>query len=165
MTSRLPLGKLPPELLERILKQAPSFDERLFLGPGTGLDCAVLDYGDRYLVLTTDSHVIHPLFFPGGDVGELAVNGTVNDLAVAGATPLWLSAGFVVEEGFAVADLRRIARSMARAAVPRLMLTPSRPSSSRCPHWRSTCATSWRNWTSTRCSPSRRGGGQRRGTR
>ena len=61
-------------------------------------------------------YVVKPLFFPGGDIGELAVNGTVNDLAVAGAEPLWLSAAFVIEEGFPLADLRRIARSMARAA-------------------------------------------------
>jgi hydrogenase expression/formation protein HypE len=68
------------------------------------------------LAFTTDSFVVKPLFFPGGDIGELAVNGTVNDLAVAGAEPLWLSAGFVIEEGFPLDDLRRIARSMARAA-------------------------------------------------
>jgi hydrogenase expression/formation protein HypE len=68
------------------------------------------------LAFTTDSFVVKPLFFPGGDIGELAVNGTVNDLAVAGSEPLWLSAGFVIEEGFPFDDLRRIARSMARAA-------------------------------------------------
>lgn len=68
------------------------------------------------LAFTTDSYVVKPLFFPGGDIGELAVNGTVNDLAVAGAEPLWLSAGFVIEEGFPQDDLRRIAQSMARAA-------------------------------------------------
>jgi hydrogenase expression/formation protein HypE len=60
--------------------------------------------------------VVRPLFFPGGDIGDLAVNGTVNDLAVSGARPLWLSAGFVLEEGFAVADLERVVASMARAA-------------------------------------------------
>ena len=75
-------------------------------------DAAVADG----LAFTTDSYVVKPLFFPGGDIGELAVNGTVNDLAVAGAEPLWLSAGFVIEEGFPLGDLRRIARSMARAA-------------------------------------------------
>jgi hydrogenase expression/formation protein HypE len=68
------------------------------------------------LAFTTDSFVVKPLFFPGGNIGELAVNGTVNDLAVAGAAPLWLSAGFVIEEGFPLDDLRRIARSMAQAA-------------------------------------------------
>jgi hydrogenase expression/formation protein HypE len=75
-------------------------------------DAAVADG----LAFTTDSFVVKPLFFPGGDIGELAVNGTVNDLAVAGAEPLWLSAGFVIEEGFSLDDLRRIASSMARAA-------------------------------------------------
>jgi hydrogenase expression/formation protein HypE len=75
-------------------------------------DAAVADG----LAFTTDSFVVKPLFFPGGDIGELAVNGTVNDLAVAGAEPLWLSAGFVIEEGFPFDDLRRIARSMSRAA-------------------------------------------------
>jgi hydrogenase expression/formation protein HypE len=68
------------------------------------------------LAFTTDSFVVKPLFFPGGDIGELAVNGTVNDLAVAGATPVWISAAFVIEEGFPQDDLRRIVRSMARAA-------------------------------------------------
>jgi hydrogenase expression/formation protein HypE len=75
-------------------------------------DAAVADG----LAFTTDSYVVKPLFFPGGDIGELAVNGTVNDLAVAGAEPLWLSAGFVIEEGFPLGDLRRIVRSMAHAA-------------------------------------------------
>jgi hydrogenase expression/formation protein HypE len=68
------------------------------------------------LAFTTDSFVVKPLFFPGGDIGELAVNGTVNDLAMAGGRPLCLSAGFIVEEGFPTADLRRVAASMARAA-------------------------------------------------
>ena len=75
-------------------------------------DAAVADG----LAFTTDSFVVKPLFFPGGDIGELAVNGTVNDLAVAGAVPLWLSAGFVIEEGFPLDDLRVIVRSMSRAA-------------------------------------------------
>ena len=75
-------------------------------------DAAVADG----LAFTTDSFVVKPLFFPGGDIGELAVNGTVNDLAVAGAVPLWLSAGFVIEEGFPLDDLRLIVRSMSRAA-------------------------------------------------
>ena len=68
------------------------------------------------LAFTTDSYVVSPLFFPGGSIGDLAVNGTVNDLAVAGATPLYLSAGFILEEGFAVADLTRVAGSMRDAA-------------------------------------------------
>jgi hydrogenase expression/formation protein HypE len=78
-------------------------------------DSALIEIGALRLAFTTDSYVVKPLVFPGGDIGELAVNGTVNDLAVAGARPLWLSAGFVLEEGFPVAELRRIAASMARA--------------------------------------------------
>ena len=71
--------------------------------------------GDR-LAFTTDSYVVDPLFFPGGDIGKLAVCGTVNDLAVSGARPLYLSCGMIIEEGFAVDDLRRIAASMRAAA-------------------------------------------------
>ena len=72
--------------------------------------------GGARLAFTTDSYVVSPLFFPGGDIGDLAVNGTVNDLAMSGARPLYLSAGFILEEGFPVDDLRRIVASMARAA-------------------------------------------------
>ena len=79
-------------------------------------DGAVLAVEGGRIAMTTDSFVVSPLFFPGGDIGDLAVNGTVNDLAVSGARPLWLSAGFVLEEGFAVADLERIVASMAAAA-------------------------------------------------
>ena len=79
-------------------------------------DSAVVEFDGTRLALTTDSYVVKPIFFPGGDIGELAVNGTVNDLAVAGARPVALTAGFVIEEGFPIVDLRRIAASMARAA-------------------------------------------------
>ncbi len=68
------------------------------------------------MVMTTDAHVVSPLFFPGGDIGCLSVHGTVNDLAVMGARPLWLAASFVLEEGFPLADLKRIVESMACAA-------------------------------------------------
>jgi hydrogenase expression/formation protein HypE len=68
------------------------------------------------LAFTTDSYVVSPLFFPGGDIGDLAVNGTVNDLSVAGATPMYLSAGFIIEEGFPVAGLTRVVESMRDAA-------------------------------------------------
>ncbi len=68
------------------------------------------------LVITTDGHVVSPLFFPGGDIGSLAVHGTINDVAMAGARPLHLSAGFILEEGFPLADLERIVVSMAEAA-------------------------------------------------
>ncbi len=79
-------------------------------------DQAVLRIGEQRLAFTTDSYVVSPLFFPGGDIGDLAVNGTVNDLAMSGARPLYLSCGFILEEGFPVADLERIAASMAAAA-------------------------------------------------
>jgi len=79
-------------------------------------DAAQLQVGGSRIALTTDSYVVSPLFFPGGDIGDLAVNGTVNDLSVAGATPLYLSAGFILEEGFPVADLNRVTESMRAAA-------------------------------------------------
>jgi hydrogenase expression/formation protein HypE len=79
-------------------------------------DAARLHVNGARVALTTDSYVVSPLFFPGGDIGDLAVNGTVNDLSMAGAVPLYLSAGFILEEGFPVADLTRIVASMQAAA-------------------------------------------------
>lgn len=79
-------------------------------------DQAVLRVDGARLAFTTDSYVVSPLFFPGGNIGDLAVNGTVNDLAVSGARPLYLSAGFILEEGFPTDDLRRIVATMASAA-------------------------------------------------
>ncbi|HLG06863.1 MAG TPA: hydrogenase expression/formation protein HypE [Gemmatimonadales bacterium] len=86
-------------------------------GEGVGLsamdDGATFRIGDRWLVLTTDSHVVHPIFFPGGDIGRLAIAGTVNDLAMMGATePLGLTSAVILEEGFRRRDLERIQRSM-----------------------------------------------------
>jgi hydrogenase expression/formation protein HypE len=101
--------------------------EDVFLGAFTSPELARLEdqarlafrdlaaHGDR-LAFTTDSYVVDPLFFPGGDIGSLAVNGTVNDLAVGGARPLYLSCGFIIEEGFPIATLRQIASSMGAAA-------------------------------------------------
>ncbi|MFE9690149.1 hydrogenase expression/formation protein HypE [Micromonospora sp. NPDC005806] len=139
-------GRLSPEQLvlqriERARRRAPKIREsRITLAHGAGGkathslieglfveafrnptleeldDGAVLTVGGGRLAFTTDSYVVSPLFFPGGDIGDLAVNGTVNDLAVSGARPLYLSAGFILEEGFPVADLRRITASMAAAA-------------------------------------------------
>ncbi|MDA8324616.1 MAG: hydrogenase expression/formation protein HypE [Nitrospiraceae bacterium] len=80
------------------------------------LDSALIEAGGARLAFTTDSFVVSPLFFPGGDIGELSVYGTVNDLSVAGAEPLFLSAGFIIEEGFPMDDLKRIVDSMSRAA-------------------------------------------------
>ncbi len=79
-------------------------------------DAAELTVDAGRLALTTDSFVVSPLFFPGGNIGDLAVNGTVNDLAVSGARPLYLTAGFILEEGFPIADLVRVVESMAAAA-------------------------------------------------
>jgi hydrogenase expression/formation protein HypE len=77
-------------------------------------DGAAIRVGDRWLVVTTDSHVIHPVFFPGGDIGRLAISGTVNDLAMMGATEvLALTCGVILEEGFELEDLRRIQASLA----------------------------------------------------
>src|ERR1700749_674954 len=79
-------------------------------------DAAGLSLNGVAAALTTDSYVVSPLFFPGGNIGDLAVNGTVNDLSVSGATPMYLTAGFILEEGFPGADLTRIAASMRDAA-------------------------------------------------
>src|SRR5206468_10043218 len=85
-------------------------------------DQAVLSAGAARIAFTTDSFVVTPLFFPGGDIGELAVNGTVNDLAVGGARPIGLSLAFILEEGLALDELRRVIESVraaaARANVP-----------------------------------------------
>ena len=103
-------GKATRDLVEVLFLEELGNDVLSVLG-----DAAVVPGGDR-LALSTDAYVVHPLEFPGGGIGELAVNGTVNDLAMVGATPLWLTAGFVIEEGFPVADLRRIVASMGAAA-------------------------------------------------
>ncbi|WP_296490211.1 hydrogenase expression/formation protein HypE [Rhodoferax sp.] len=90
-----------------------------YLGQGNDgavLPPALLDGKPARLVMSTDGHVVSPLFFPGGDIGCLSIHGTLNDVAVMGATPLYLAAGFILEEGFALAELARIVESMARAA-------------------------------------------------
>jgi hydrogenase expression/formation protein HypE len=79
-------------------------------------DQAVVPVDGVKLAFSTDAYVVTPLFFPGGDIGDLAVNGTVNDLAMAGARPLYLAAAFILEEGFALADLNRVIASMRQAA-------------------------------------------------
>lgn len=94
---------------------------REYFGPYFGMDgfgdSAILDMNPRKVAFTTDSYVVSPLFFPGGNIGELAVYGTVNDLAVSGAEPLFLTAGFIIEEGFPIAQLKSIVESMSGAAV------------------------------------------------
>ncbi|GLS05043.1 hydrogenase expression/formation protein HypE [Chitiniphilus shinanonensis] len=78
--------------------------------------CFALPAGAGRMVMATDSHVVSPLFFPGGDIGALSVHGTINDVAMMGARPLYLSASFILEEGFPLAELLRIVKSMAQAA-------------------------------------------------
>jgi hydrogenase expression/formation protein HypE len=79
-------------------------------------DQAIVNVNGQRLAITTDSFVVKPLFFPGGDIGSLAVYGTVNDLVMGGATPLFLSAAFIIEEGFSTEELRRVVNSLQRAA-------------------------------------------------
>jgi hydrogenase expression/formation protein HypE len=79
-------------------------------------DAAVLPWKDEFLVVSTDSFVVSPLFFPGGDIGSLAVHGTVNDLVAVGARPLWLTVGLIIEEGLPVDTLQRVLASLANAA-------------------------------------------------
>ena len=104
-------GKLTAELIDKIFLPA-------FANPVLDKldDQAVVTIDGARLAFTTDSFVVTPIFFPGGDIGQIAVNGTVNDLAMSGARPLYLSAAFILEEGLAVDDLRRVVESMRAAA-------------------------------------------------
>jgi hydrogenase expression/formation protein HypE len=105
------------DLIEDVFVSAFDSPELRALGDQAELDLGrLLARGDR-LALTTDSYVVDPLFFPGGDIGKLAVNGTVNDLAVGGAIPLYLTCAVIIEEGLAVEVLRRVALSMKAAAI------------------------------------------------
>jgi hydrogenase expression/formation protein HypE len=103
-------GRLTADLVGRLF--VPAFGD----GAAAPLeDAATVRAGGARIAMTTDAFVVRPIFFPGGDIGSLAVNGTVNDLAVGGATPLFLSAAFILEEGLPFADLSRIVASMRRA--------------------------------------------------
>ncbi len=106
-------GRLMQQLIQRMF--LPSFRHPALDAQADG---AVLEFQPPAgkLAFTTDSYVVRPLFFPGGDIGSLAVNGTVNDLAMCGARPLYLSAGFILEEGLAMETLWRVVQSMAAAA-------------------------------------------------
>lgn len=110
-------GKATHKLIEGLL--LPAFDNPALAPLG---DAAKLPFGDSRIALTTDSYVVRPLVFPGGSIGELAVNGTVNDLAVSGATPLALSAALIIEEGLdtevLAGEVEAMARSAERAGVP-----------------------------------------------
>jgi hydrogenase expression/formation protein HypE len=101
-------GRLSAELLEQVF--LPAFGR-----PEALEDQATVPVPGARIAVTTDSFVVRPLFFPGGDIGKLAVCGSVNDLAVGGARPLYLAAAFILEEGLPIDDLRRIAQSMRRA--------------------------------------------------
>jgi hydrogenase expression/formation protein HypE len=104
-------GRASAQLIDAVFRWA--FDNPLLDRQD---DQAVFEVFGGRLAISTDGYVISPLFFPGGDIGSLAVHGTINDLAMAGARPLHLAAGYILEEGFPLADLERIALSMARAA-------------------------------------------------
>ncbi len=104
-------GRAMAQLIDELFKRA--FDNDWLR---QGNDQATFTVPPGRLVMATDSHVVSPLFFPGGDIGCLSVHGTVNDVAMSGAVPLYLAAGFILEEGFALADLKRIVDSMADAA-------------------------------------------------
>jgi hydrogenase expression/formation protein HypE len=104
-------GTVMHKLLESVF--LPAFDNPLLAAQHDG---AALCVSGARLAFTTDSFVVHPLFFPGGDIGSLAVNGTVNDLAMCGAKPLYLSAAFILEEGLPLETLQRVVESMRAAA-------------------------------------------------
>jgi hydrogenase expression/formation protein HypE len=105
-------GRLTEHLLENAFR--PAFDNRFLAQRHDG---ALIPLSGQRLAFTTDSYVVRPLFFPGGDIGTLAINGTVNDLAMCGAQPLYLSASFIIEEGLPMETLWRVIQSMKQAAV------------------------------------------------
>ncbi len=104
-------GRAMAQLIDNLFIER--FDNK-YLRQGNDQACVAVTAGR--LVMSTDGHVIDPLFFPGGDIGSLAVHGTINDVVMSGATPLYLSAGFILEQGLALADLEKIVSSMADAA-------------------------------------------------
>jgi hydrogenase expression/formation protein HypE len=107
-------GRAMAQLVEELFVAA--FDNEALRAMNDQAVLAMPSAAGGRLVMATDSHVVSPLFFPGGDIGCLAVHGTINDVAMAGARPLWLAASFILEEGFPLAELRRIVDSMADAA-------------------------------------------------
>ena len=106
-------GRAAAQLIDELFARA--FDNEFLRQGDDGARLPAPPPGHR-LVMATDAHVVSPLFFPGGDIGSLSVHGTINDVAMLGATPLYLSASFILEEGFALAELQRIVDSMAAAA-------------------------------------------------
>ncbi len=104
-------GKVSHHLISE--KMVPIFDNPILSQLNDG---AVLDIQGKHLAFSTDTYLVSPIFFPGGNIGDLAVNGTVNDLAMCGATPLYLSVGLIIEEGFPITDLEKILSTMKIAA-------------------------------------------------
>ncbi len=104
-------GKISHSLMTAVM--LPVFDNPILNDLNDG---AIFELNGRRLAFTTDSYTVDPIFFPGGHIGELAINGTVNDIAMCGGSPLYLSVGLIIEEGFAMADLERIVRGMGAAA-------------------------------------------------
>ncbi|MBA2304376.1 MAG: hydrogenase expression/formation protein HypE [Acidobacteria bacterium] len=108
-------GRLSADLVHRLF--LPAFRNEMLERLDDQAVCTLAPHADARIAFSTDSYVVQPLFFPGGDIGRLAVHGTVNDLAMGGATPLYLSAAFILEEGLPLADLARIVDSMRDACV------------------------------------------------
>ncbi|MBQ7824431.1 MAG: hydrogenase expression/formation protein HypE [Bacteroidaceae bacterium] len=104
-------GKLTQRMIEQLF--FPAFNNEYL---GQEHDGAVIPVREGRLAVTTDSFVVNPIIFPGGNIGDLAINGTVNDLACCGAVPMYLTASFILEEGFSMADLKRIVDTMSIAA-------------------------------------------------
>jgi hydrogenase expression/formation protein HypE len=104
-------GKASHELIEKLF--VASFGSKSLVDME---DSAVLQAGSEKIAFSTDSFVVDPIFFPGGDIGSLAIHGTVNDLAMRGAKPLYLSVGMIIEEGFAYKDLEKVVRSLKAGA-------------------------------------------------
>ena len=104
-------GRASQELVREIIY--PHFENAILAQMDDG---AVFSIADERFAFSTDSYVVDPIFFPGGNIGDLAVNGTVNDLAMCGAKPLFISVGFIIEEGFLLEDLRKILQHMQQAA-------------------------------------------------
>src|SRR5215470_5368109 len=105
-------GRLSAELMQSVF--LPAFSNPVLARLD---DQAIVDVNGTRLAMTTDSFVVKPLFFPGGDIGSLAVHGTINDLAMGGARPLFLSAAFIIEEGLSIDVLRRVTNSLQTAAL------------------------------------------------
>lgn len=140
-------GALSAELVQHLF--LPEFGGPALAQLG---DSAALSLGGVRLAFSTDSYVVRPLFFPGGCIGDLAVNGTVNDLAMSGAEPAYLSCGFILEEGVEMSVVSRVARAMGDAAAPRAW------------RWSPGTPRSWRAGTGTAStSTPRASGSSRRG--